>query len=115
MTNRYDLDDATYTAAFAAFQAAVAKAPGQTAFANICRCTQGNISQLLSKAALLPERFVLKVEAATGIPRNRLRPDIYPADLSSPSLLVDDASGSVGPSGRTVDFDRATLLKRASA
>ena len=85
MSSRYDLDDATYDAAFAAFKAAIARAPGQTAFANICRCTQGNISQLVRNGSLLPERFVLKVETATGIPKEHLRPDIYPTGGFLPS------------------------------
>ena len=102
MTSRYDLTVEAYATAFSAFQAAVAKAPGQTAFANMCRCTQGNISQLLRNRSLLPERFVLKAEAGTGIPRYHLRPDIYPAD-----------GVSVGGSNQAVDFDRSPVSKRA--
>lgn len=104
MTSRYDLTAEAYATAFSAFQAAVAKAPGQTAFANICRCTQGNISQLLRNGSLLPERFVLKAEAGTGIARHHLRPDIYPADDAS----VDNGCQSV-------DFDRQPILKKSAA
>lgn len=68
---------------FAAFQSAVKKAGGQTAFAAICGCTQGNIWQLLKKESQLPAQYVLSVEAATGISRHELRPDIYPAPAKS--------------------------------
>jgi DNA-binding transcriptional regulator YdaS (Cro superfamily) len=111
MTSRYDLSQEAYERAFAAFQGAVAKAEGQTAFANICRCTQGNISQLLRNRSLLPERLVLRAEAGTGIPRHHLRPDIYPIDTSSvpPSDTVLSVQDRLG------DFDRNAILKRASA
>lgn len=110
MSRRYDLTESTYDAAFTAFKAAVARAPGQTAFANICRCTQGNISQLIRNRSLLPERFVLKVEAATGIPKEHLRPDIYPAGPSAP--LSD---GSVNSGGPVVACDRPVFSQRGAA
>lgn len=65
---------------FDVFQQAVAMAGGQTKFATICGCTQGNIWQLLKKQSPLPVQYVLKVEAALAIPRHFLRPDVYPAD-----------------------------------
>lgn len=109
--SRYDLSQEAYEHAFAAFQAAVAKAEGQTAFANICRCTQGNISQLLRNRSLLPERLVLRAEAGTGIARHDLRPDIYPVGISSP--LASDTVVAVP--NRVGDFNRIELSKRASA
>jgi DNA-binding transcriptional regulator YdaS (Cro superfamily) len=112
MTSRYDLTEQQFEAAFAAFQAAVAKAPGQTAFANICRCTQGNISQLLANRSLLPERFVLKVEAATAIPREAFRPDIYPPADTSVSSPADDIAVEAG--APIVAFDRRAGMKRVA-
>jgi len=61
-----------------AFREAVRIAGSQTAFARIVGCTQGNISQLLKFGRLLPPGYVVAVEAATGISRHQLRPDIYP-------------------------------------
>lgn len=104
MTSRYDLTNEEYSSAFAAFEEAVAAAPGQTAFANFCRCTQGNISQLLRAKSLLPERYVLKAEAATGVSKHRLRPDIYPPSHD------DDVSGVAGH----VACDRAPVLHRVA-
>lgn len=64
-----------------ALAAAVEAAKGQTEFAKICGCTQGNIWQLLSKKRPLPAQYVLRVEAAgLGVDRHDLRPDIYPKE-----------------------------------
>ena len=59
---------------------AVQKAGGQTKFAEICECTQGNIWQLLQKGSPLPAQYVLRVEAALDISRHELRPDLYPVE-----------------------------------
>ncbi|WP_083951175.1 YdaS family helix-turn-helix protein [Sphingobium abikonense] len=67
-----------YQEARAAFLSAVRIAEGQVRFAKICHCTQGNVSQLIRRGSLLPGRFVLNVEDATGVSRHALRPDIYP-------------------------------------
>ena len=64
----------------AAFRKAVQLAGSQSALARICDCTPANIGQLLAKGSPLPSRFVLRVEAATGVSRHDLRPDIYPVE-----------------------------------
>lgn len=61
--------------------AAIDKAGGQSKLARICGCTQGAVWQMLNKGeAQLSHKFVLKVEAATGVSRHDLRPDIYPRE-----------------------------------
>lgn len=65
-----------------AFVAAVKRAGGQTKFAAICGCTQGNIWQLLKNESKLPPQYVLAVESALGVSRHVLRPDIYPASAT---------------------------------
>lgn len=107
MSNRYGLTDERYAAAIAAFHAAVARAPGQVAFANICRCTQGNISLLLSRGSLLPVRHVLRVEAATGISRVDLRPDIYGTSIA-------DLEPEVASRRTAVACDRRTVSQRSA-
>ncbi|QQN73150.1 helix-turn-helix domain-containing protein [Croceicoccus sp. YJ47] len=72
----------------AAFAKAVEIAGGQTAMARICECSQGNIWQHLNRRSLLPAHFVLKVEAATGVSRHDLRPDIYPRDPASSAVAT---------------------------
>lgn len=63
--------------------------------AKIAGCTQGNISQLVRRGSLLPVRFVLAVEAATGVSRHALRPDIYP--------LSSQPNGHTAPSDLAAD------------
>lgn len=67
----------------AAFASAVQLAGGQTEFAKIVGCTQGNIWQLLKKESPLPAQYVLKAEAGTGISRHALRPDLYPLEAKA--------------------------------
>lgn len=97
---------------FESLQAAVARAGSQSALARICSVSQTAVWKWLQSSKRLPAEYCLAVEAATGVSKHLLRPDIYPADLSSVSLPADDASGSVGPGGPTVAYDRATLLHR---
>src|SRR5690348_1150760 len=66
---------------FEAFDLAVTRAGSQSDLARICGCTPANISQLLQKRRELPAEYVLKVEAATGVSRHDLRPDLYPRGL----------------------------------
>lgn len=56
-------------------------AGSQQGLADICGCTQGNISHMMLRAdRRLSHQYVLAVEAALGIPRWVLRPDIYPPE-----------------------------------
>jgi DNA-binding transcriptional regulator YdaS (Cro superfamily) len=86
----------------AALTEAVKVAGGQTAFARICGCTQGNIWQLLNKGSPLPAQYVLAVEAATGISRHDLRPDLYPRETAA-------AEGSESP-GKSNDLTGAASI-----
>ena len=99
---------------FEALQAAVARAGSQSAMARLCGVSQTAVWKWIQSGKRLPAELCLLVERETGVSKHLLRPDLYPADLSA-SLPADDVSGSVGPGGPTVDIDRATLLKRASA
>lgn len=73
-------EPADHTAAHAFSLALAAVNNSQSALARVCGCTQGAIWQMLNrKHPRLSHRYVLKVEAATGVPRHLLRPDIYPS------------------------------------
>lgn len=66
---------------FEALMAAINLARSQSAFARICGVAQPTVWKWVQSSKRLPAEFVLRVEAATGVPRHHLRPDIYPADL----------------------------------
>lgn len=67
-----------------AFRRAVATLRGQAAFATLIGRTQGAVSKMLKDGRPLQAEFVLKVEAATGISRHDLRPDLYPREHLTP-------------------------------
>jgi len=78
-----------------AFLEALRITGSQCALAQICPCTQGNISQLVRRGSLLPAHFALNVEAATGVSRHRLRPDIFGRPEAAPADLAQDENGVV--------------------
>jgi DNA-binding transcriptional regulator YdaS (Cro superfamily) len=61
-------------------EAAVRNAGSQVALGRLIGKRQSVIFGWL-RAGRLPAEHVLKVEAATGVSRHDLRPDIYPRDL----------------------------------
>lgn len=63
-----------------ALRAAVKAVGSQSALSRLLGISQPAVSLWLSQGQHLPAEHVLKVEAATGISRHRLRPDIYPPD-----------------------------------
>lgn len=65
--------------ALAALREAVEAVGSQSAIARLLEVTQGAVSKWLSGQKPLPAEHVLAVEAATGVSKYRLRPDIYPA------------------------------------
>jgi DNA-binding transcriptional regulator YdaS (Cro superfamily) len=65
---------------FAALQQALAIAQSQSALSRICGVSQPTVWKWLQSSKRLPAEFVLRVEAATGVSRHVLRPDIYPVE-----------------------------------
>ena len=59
---------------------AVRSAGSQSAFARLIGVSQPTVNDWLRLAKALPAEHVLAVEAATGISRHDLRPDIYPVE-----------------------------------
>lgn len=63
-------------------------AGGQSALARkLGLKSQGTISGWIADERIPAER-VLAIEAATGVSRHRLRPDLYPAETSPPSTTL---------------------------
>jgi len=63
-----------------ALEEAVRRAKSQSAIGAITGRSQPAVSGWLNKKKRLPAEHVLVVEAATGVSRHDLRPDIYPRE-----------------------------------
>jgi len=66
---------------FEALKSAVDVAGTQQAMADICGVSQAAVWKWLKTSKQLPAEYVLRVEAATGVSRHHLRPDIYPVEV----------------------------------
>ena len=65
--------------------------------ARLCGVKQPSVWRWLRIMHVLPSEHVLKVEAATGVSRHDLRPDIYPRDMSPPADSQAAAEGDRAP------------------
>ncbi|MDN7894521.1 YdaS family helix-turn-helix protein [Burkholderia cepacia] len=63
-------------------QRAAQAAGGQSALARKLGCTPQSVSKMCATGRVPAER-VLSIEAATGVPRHELRPDLYPLESKS--------------------------------
>jgi DNA-binding transcriptional regulator YdaS (Cro superfamily) len=61
-----------------AFKRAIDLAGSQTKFAEATGMTQQLVSYYVKHSKPIPAEFVLAAEAAFGVSRHDLRPDIYP-------------------------------------
>jgi DNA-binding transcriptional regulator YdaS (Cro superfamily) len=93
---------------------AVEKAGSQAALARICGVSQPAVWKWAHSAKRLPPEHVLTVEAATGVSRHALRPDIYP--LPSPLCPQADPNQAdfdfLPAASSRVACDRAGELQR---
>jgi DNA-binding transcriptional regulator YdaS (Cro superfamily) len=76
---------------------AIATLGSQTALAKAIGKSQGHISKWLERKHV-PAESVLAIESATGISRHKLRPDLYPEDLSG----GDQDMKSNGPKRKSI-------------
>lgn len=94
---------------FEALQAALIEAGSQSELARICGVGQPAVSKWFQSGKRLPAEYVIAVERETRVSKHMLRPDIYPVDLSSPSL--DDESVTEG--APVVLSDRGAVSHKA--
>lgn len=75
---------------------AVRRIGSQGRMAKLCKVAQPTVWKWLNFGKPLPAEHVLAVEAATGISRHDLRPDIYPRDVpnSSGEAANSDQTGA---------------------
>ena len=79
-----------------AINSAVQVAGSQTALAKVLGCTPQNVQRMCATGKV-PAKHVLKIEAATGISRSLLSPDIYP----EPSPTLNANVRPISPSGQS--------------
>lgn len=96
-------------------KSAVEAAGSQTAFAEICGVSQAAVWKWLNGEKHLPAEHVLKVEAATGISRHDLRPDLYPAELSRPAHAAIDHAPSLASAEAAHPCNRRADLQLGEA
>jgi DNA-binding transcriptional regulator YdaS (Cro superfamily) len=76
--------------------AAVVKAVGsQTALAKILGCTPQNVQRMCATGNI-PAKHVLKIEAASGVSRSRLSPELYPAATLNQMMTQISTSDQAG-------------------
>ncbi|MBV2149264.1 helix-turn-helix domain-containing protein [Sphingobium sp. AS12] len=98
---------------FEAMKLAIEIAGGQSATARICEVTQPAVWKWLQSAKKVPPLFVLKLEAATGVSRHLLRPDIYPLSETAQDIDPGEECGGILPvRTATVACDRIAQLQR---
>mgnify|MGYP003389065207 CR=1 FL=1 len=94
------------------FKQAISALGGQTKMAKLKGCTQGAVSKRLNSGKPIwgDDGLVLKVEAATGISRHDLRPDIYPREQPpSSGTRPEDTSPAVAPAAGDVAADHESV------
>lgn len=70
----------------------------QQALADLCEVSQPTVWRWLNQSKQLPAEYVLRVEAATGVSRHLLRPDIYPRDIAAlPASALGEETPRCGP------------------
>ncbi|WP_333839176.1 transcriptional regulator [Novosphingobium sp.] len=95
---------------FEALEAAIAAAGSQSELARRCGVSTTAVWKWAQSSKRLPAEHVLTVEAATGIPRHVLRPDIYPADLGPSPLWTGVDRGA-----HRVSFNGCSTLQGRAA
>ncbi len=109
---------------FEALQQAVDKAGSQAEIARIAGVSTTAVWKWVQSSKRVPAEFVLKIEAATGVSRHDLRPDIYPRETMTDRHVgarfagvdrhagLDPVHGGY-PTARShgVDFNRGAEMK----
>lgn len=80
---------------YQALELALEHAGSQSELARICGVSQPAVWKWLQSSKRLPAEYVLRVEAATGVSRHDLRPDIYPVDLPPAGRFIGVDQGRV--------------------
>ncbi|MEG3182104.1 transcriptional regulator [Sphingomonas sp. LT1P40] len=102
---------AKVTTPFDALNEAIEVAGSQSALARTCGVSQQAVAKWVASRKAIPADYVLRVEAATGVLRHALRPDIYPHDAET---AAPPSPGVVTSGAPVVACDRSALLHQGS-
>lgn len=83
----------------------------QSAFARLLGRGQATVNDWLRLGKPLPAEHVLAVEAATGVSRHDLRPDLYPLERQGGLTPPSPDRLTVGEGAPTVSCDRSAILQ----
>lgn len=99
------------TTPYEALMQAVEAAGSQSALARDVGVSSTAVWKWVQSSKRIPAEYVLRVEAATGVSRHLLRPDIYPVDHASSLRFqaVDRGSRRVPFKSREVSRSREAL------
>ena len=95
--------------AFPILERAIASLGSQAALGKLCGVSQPAVSLWVRGKKALPAEHVLKVEAATGISRHDLRPDLYPREEPTSAQHPVGQPPVGGPSAPTGGSRSGTL------
>lgn len=79
-----------------ALETAIDKAGSAASLARSCGCTRTAVWKWTNNAKRVGAEYVLAVEAATGVSRHLLRPDLYPVEAHA---IADNFKGNYGKRG----------------
>lgn len=101
---------------FQALLSAIQKAGSQAKLAKICDVSSTAVWKWTQSSKRLPAEHVLTVETATGVPRNWLRPDIYPLENhAAPQPVADEYANILTTSTTAVACDNHLISQRGTA
>ncbi|WP_245892275.1 transcriptional regulator [Novosphingobium guangzhouense] len=83
--------------------AAVEIAGSQSALARMAEVSSTAVWKWVQSSKRLPAEYVLRVEAATGVSRHHLRPDIYPVEMPEASSRWSGIDQRAGARSNGVD------------
>lgn len=100
---------------FEALTRAVEKLGSQAELARVTDVSTTAVWKWVQSSKRLPAEFVLAVEAATGVPRHHLRPDIYPANLGPSPSWQEARFIGVDRGASRVSLQNSQVLQRGAA
>jgi DNA-binding transcriptional regulator YdaS (Cro superfamily) len=94
---------------YEALQLALDSLGSQSELARICGVSPTAVWKWVQSSKRIPPEYVLRVEAASGVSRHWLRPDIYPVDMPPAPVRFHGADRRVGARNSGLDSRKAAV------